>query len=171
MIAQAHDLVIGRWGARYRNLVLPCAVGRGGVGAKRGEGDGITPIGVWRIAEVRYRADRMPKPDFCAMIRATRPADIWSDDPKDPRYNNGLRLRSHPFSHEALHRPDPLYNLLAVLDFNRPDTKPGAGSAIFLHVWRKPRHPTGGCIAFSPDVLRFILATWTPASRVVIPPV
>jgi L,D-peptidoglycan transpeptidase YkuD (ErfK/YbiS/YcfS/YnhG family) len=44
---------------------------------------------------------------------------------------------------------------------------PGRGSAIFLHVWRKPRHPTAGCIAFARDDLAWILAHWQRASRVV----
>jgi L,D-peptidoglycan transpeptidase YkuD (ErfK/YbiS/YcfS/YnhG family) len=45
---------------------------------------------------------------------------------------------------------------------------PGRGSAIFLHVWRRPRHPTAGCIAFARADLAFILARWTPRSRVVV---
>ncbi len=119
---------------------------------------------------VKYRADRMPAPRFAGAKGMIGPADIWSDDPKDIRYNKGLESRDHPFSHESLFRGDPLYDLLAVLDFNGPVVKPGAGSAIFLHIWRSSRQPTQGCIAFAPDVLRYILASWDAAARVVIAP-
>jgi L,D-peptidoglycan transpeptidase YkuD (ErfK/YbiS/YcfS/YnhG family) len=98
---------------------------------------------------------------------AIGPACGWSDDPTDPDYNRPVR-RPHRFGHEALRRPDPLYDLVAVLDWNRKPAVPGRGSAIFLHVWRKPRHPTEGCIAFRHADLRWILDRWTPRSRVVV---
>jgi L,D-peptidoglycan transpeptidase YkuD (ErfK/YbiS/YcfS/YnhG family) len=158
-----HDLVVGRWGARFRGRALPCAIGRGGIGDKRGEGDGITPAGVHRIEAVLRRADRGPT----GGARAIGPRDGWSDDPRDPGYNAPVR-RPHRFRHEALRRADRLYDAVAVLDWNRHPPVPGRGSAIFLHLWRKPRHPTEGCIAFARRDLDWILARWTPRSRVVV---
>ncbi|MFQ5437775.1 MAG: L,D-transpeptidase [Paracoccaceae bacterium] len=170
MTPRAGDLVIGRLGARFHGHRLPCAIGRGGIGRKRCEGDGITPTGCWRITGVGFRADRMSAPTFHGPIYPIGPADIWSDDPNDPAYNHGLRSRNHRFSHERLFRADPIYDLVAFLDFNQFRPIPGAGSALFLHPWRRPRHPTAGCIAFAPQALLFILGNWTPQSRVVIPP-
>ncbi len=159
------DLVVGRTGARFGGRRFACAVGRGGIGVKRGEGDGITPAGVHRLEAVLVRRDRLR----FAGASAIGPRDGWSDDPRDPDYNCRV-LRPHRFGCEALRRADPLYDLVGVLDFNRGPVGRGAGSAIFLHVWRKPRHPTEGCIAFArPDLLR-ILAGWTPWSRVVVRP-
>jgi len=170
VIERIQDLVVTRWGARYRGLRFPCAIGRGGIGPKHREGDGITPIGQFRIAAIGYRPDRMDAPASCLPTFAIGPTDIWSDDPDDPAYNHHQSARCHPYSHERLHRPDPLYDMIAVLDFNWPRSTPGAGSAIFLHNWRKPRHPTAGCVAFAPDGLALILATWRPDARVVIRP-
>jgi L,D-peptidoglycan transpeptidase YkuD (ErfK/YbiS/YcfS/YnhG family) len=164
----AFDLVVGKWGARYRGQVFPCAVGRGGIGQKQGEGDGITPKGRWQITGAGYRADRLVRPDFAFPNHRIGPTDIWSDDAADPAYNHHVAVRAHPFSHEKLRRTDPLYDIYAILDFNWPNSVPGAGSAIFLHAWRKPRHPTEGCVAFAPDVLRYILESWETRSRVVI---
>lgn len=163
------DLVVTRWAARYRGLVLPCATGIGGIGIKQGEGDGKTPVGSWRIMMAYYRRDRMQYPDFPVPVQAIGPADLWSDDPRDPAYNHHIRSRRYPFSHERLGRSDPMYDIFAVLDFNWPKSIPGGGSAIFLHTWRKPRHPTAGCIAFAPEVLRYILQSWSPTARVVVP--
>jgi len=165
---RAFDLIIAGGRARYHGLSFPCAVGRGGIGRKKGEGDGITPQGCWRIGEVWYRPDRVARPLFRGPVHEIGPRDIWSDDPRDPAYNTAARGPGYKFSHENLRRTDALYDMLAVLDYNWPDATPGKGSAIFLHVWRKPRHPTEGCVAFAPDVLRFIIESWRPASRVVI---
>ena len=71
-------------------------------------------------------------------------------------------------SHERLARADRLYDIFLVTDWNWPDAVPGTGSAIFVHVWRRPRNPTAGCLAFRPDHLRWILARWTPRSRIFV---
>lgn len=155
--------MVGRWGARFRGRRIACAIGRGGIGRKRREGDGVTPAGSHRIEAVRVRADRLR----VAGARPIGPADGWSDDPADPAYNRPVR-RPHRFGHEALRRSDRQYDLVAVLDFNRRPVVPGRGSAIFLHVWRRPRHPTAGCVAFRQADLAWILAHWGPRSRVVI---
>lgn len=162
------DLIVTKWGARYRGSVLPCAIGRGGIGQKQGEGDGITPVGNFEISEVQYRSDRL---DFEAPNILQKPIglmDVWSDDPKDPDYNHGVSAFDHPFSHEKLRRADGLYDAFGVLDFNWPIATTGAGSAIFIHAWRKPRHPTEGCIAFNRSDLIWIFQSWEKNARVVI---
>jgi L,D-peptidoglycan transpeptidase YkuD (ErfK/YbiS/YcfS/YnhG family) len=161
--AGREDLVVGRWSARYLGRRFPVSVGRGGIGVKRGEGDGVTPRGRLRLEAVLVRADR-GAPGFGAAIG---PGLGWSDDPRDPCYNRPVR-RPHAFSHEAMRRADRQYDLVAVTDWNRDPVVPGAGSAIFLHVWRRPRHPTAGCIAFAAGDLAWILARWTPRSRVIV---
>lgn len=168
MIAQFDDLVVTRWGARFQGRRYPCAIGRGGIGVKQGEGDGITPLGTYRLGGVGYRSDRI---GFDAPALDCWPiglCDIWSDDPRDPDYNQGITARGHRFSHERLRRADPLYDIFAIVDYNWPDSVAGKGSAIFLHKWRKPRHPTEGCIAFAEDDLVAILAGWTARSRLII---
>lgn len=164
--ARPGDLVVTRWGARFLNRHFPCSTGRGGIGEKRQEGDGVTPLGRHRIEAVLHRPDRVPR-TTTGQGRAILPFDGWSDDPKDPAYNRMVH-RPHRFSHEALRRPDRQYDLLAVLDWNRAPPVPGKGSAIFLHVWRRPRHPTAGCIAFRRADLAFILARMGPRARVVV---
>ncbi|MBR9864558.1 MAG: L,D-transpeptidase family protein [Rhodobacteraceae bacterium] len=168
MRAGFDDLVVTKWGARFQGRRFCCAVGRGGIGVKRGEGDGITPLGTYRLGGVGYRSDRV---SFDAPALDCWPinlVDIWSDDPRDPWYNQEIRARSHRFSHEKLRRADPLYDIFAIVDYNWPDAKAGAGSAIFLHKWRKPRHPTEGCIAFDELDLVEILSGWTERSRLII---
>ncbi|MEM6664113.1 MAG: L,D-transpeptidase family protein, partial [Pseudomonadota bacterium] len=69
---------------------------------------------------------------------------------------------------DRMRRGDPLYDICAVTDQNFAPAVPGRGSAIFVHLWRKPRHPTAGCIAFRRADLEWILARWTTRSRLII---
>jgi len=140
-----------------------CSVGRGGVGEKSGEGDGITPIGCFDLLGRYYRPDRM-RP-IGSSIGLT---DVWSDDPQDPHYNTLQTKSPYPFGHETLRRSDPLYNLIGDVSFNRAPPAAGTGSAIFLHIWRSPRYPTEGCIAFDQRDLSFILERWTDLSRIIV---
>ncbi len=159
------DLVIGRWGARFMGRRFACSIGRGGFTHDKREGDGASPIGVHKIVGMLYRADRIERPADWA--RPIGPFDLWSDDPRDPDYNLITRT-PHGFSHEALHRPDPLYDLILLTNWNWPHAQAGRGSAIFIHQWRRPRFPTAGCAAFARDDLRWIAARLRPESRVIL---
>ncbi|MBM7067155.1 L,D-transpeptidase [Actibacterium sp. 188UL27-1] len=159
------DLVVGRWGVRFRGRHFPAAIGKGGLTRDKREGDGATPCGAHRIVGLLYRPDRVARPTDWAV--AIRPGDLWSDDPRDPDYNLMVRT-PHRFSHEQLRRADPLYDMVLLTDWNWPEGRRGRGSAIFLHAWRKPRHPTEGCIAFRPDHLAWIVRRIGYETRVII---
>ncbi|WP_114965271.1 L,D-transpeptidase family protein [Alkalilacustris brevis] len=159
------DLVVTRWGCRFRGRVFPCSIGRGGFAANKREGDGATPLGVHRITGLLYRADRVAgMPGWAQPIG---PRDLWSDDPGDSAYNQPVRA-PYPCSAERLRRADPLYDMVLLTSWNWPDPQPGRGSAIFLHVWRGPRVPTAGCVALRRDHLRWIIAHISPGARVVV---
>lgn len=159
------DLVVTRVGCRFRGRWFPCAIGRGGFTPDKHEGDGATPLGVLRVTGLLYRPDRvagMPR-----WAHPIGPRDLWSDDPGDAAYNQPVRA---PYGHSAerLRRADPLYDMVLLTDWNWPLARPGKGSAIFLHVWRGPRVPTAGCVAFRRDHLRWIIGHLSPGARVVV---
>ena len=54
------------WGAGARRA----AIGPGGIAVKGGEGDGITPRGIFPVREIFYRADRIAKPRYALPLRA-----------------------------------------------------------------------------------------------------
>lgn len=163
--ARAHDLVVSRRGeARFYGRRLPCAVGRSGFFQEKREGDRASPIGAFHLEFGLYRPDRIHPPGGALPWAPIRPGDGWSDDPEDPAYNLPVR-RPHPWRHERLWRADPLYDLVVVFDANRTPIRPGCGSALFLHVWRRPRFPTEGCIAFARDDLAWVLYRWRKDSR------
>ena len=160
------DLVLTPMGVRFGGITYPCTIGRGGVRTGKREGDGATPRGVHRITGMLFRPDRIAPP--APWARPIGPRDLWCDDPAHPAYNRPVRA---PFaaSHERLRRADRLYDLVLLTDWNAGGV-PGAGSAIFLHRWRKPGHPTEGCIAFRPDHLRRLSARIRPGARLLVYP-
>ncbi|WP_226780359.1 L,D-transpeptidase family protein [Oceaniglobus trochenteri] len=158
-------MVLTPRGLRFRGRLLPCSIGRGGIRTDKREGDGATPAGLHRITGLLYRPDRIAPPAPWAL--PIRPGDLWSDAPDAPDYNTLVRAPYH-HSHEALRRADRLYDLILLTDWNWPRARPGRGSAIFLHRWRKPGHPTEGCIAMAPPLLRWLAATALPGTRLVV---
>lgn len=160
------DLVLTPRGIRFRGRVFPCSIGKGGLSAAKGEGDGATPTGTHRIEGLWYRPDRLARPADWA--RPIGPADLWCDDPGHPAYNHHARAPLAA-SHERLRRADPLYDLILTTDWNWPDATPGRGSAIFLHQWRRPRFGTEGCIAFARAHLIWIAARAARGTRLIVP--
>ncbi|SFR36334.1 L,D-transpeptidase family protein [Litoreibacter janthinus] len=161
------DLVVTRWGTRFLGQVIPCSIGKGGICANKREGDGATPVGTHRIVGMLYRPDRINQP--AAWAKPIGPADLWSDDPNRPDYNHPVRA-PYTGSHEALRRADRLYDLVLLTDWNYPNSISGNGSAIFIHRWRKPRHPTEGCVAYSAENLLWIARNVELGTRVIVRP-
>lgn len=159
------DLVLTPMGLRFGGRVLPCTVGRGGVSDAKAEGDGATPVGVHRLIGMLYRPDRMARPaDWALPIRMQ---DGWSDDVADPDYNL-MVTRPHGFGHERLWRADPLYDLIILTDWNWPQARKGAGSAIFVHQWRGPGKATEGCVAMCRADLHWLARRIRVETRLVV---
>ncbi|MFS4581841.1 L,D-transpeptidase family protein [Phaeobacter sp. C3_T13_0] len=159
-------MVLTPKGMRFAGRILPCSIGRGGLSNHKFEGDGATPTGSHRIVGMLYRPDRIRRPvDWAEPIG---PLDLWSDASEAAEYNEHVRA-PYAASHEALRRADPLYDLVLITDWNWPIAKPGRGSAIFLHQWRRPGYPTEGCIAFSRENLHWLAEQIAPETRLVIP--
>ena len=137
-------------------LTVCCALGRSGIAGSKREGDGATPLGRWRPVVVYYRADRLPCPATRLLTLSLSPEDGWCDDPADRRYNRPVHL-PYDGRHERLWRADRLYDVIVVLDYNLAHPRPGAGSAIFLHIAGPGFPPTAGCIAVAPEAMRRLL--------------
>ena len=144
-----------------------CAIGPGGIARKNSEGDGVTPIGIFPIRHVLYRADRLARPPTTLPLFEIAPDDGWCDAPDDPAYNRPVKL-PWPASAERLWREDHVYDVVVVLGFNDDPVLPGKGSAIFLHLARPDYAATAGCVALAlPDMLA-ALAQLRPGDAVEI---
>ena len=160
-------MVLTPTGLLYRGRRFPVTIGRGGIVRKKRESDGGTPAGTHRIVGMLYRPDRIAASALPVWASPIGLNDLWCDDPKHKSYNHMVRA---PFkaSHEKLRRADPLYDLILLTDWNWPKAKPGKGSAIFLHTWRRPGAPTAGCLAFSRRDLMWIARNISPGTRVIV---
>jgi L,D-peptidoglycan transpeptidase YkuD (ErfK/YbiS/YcfS/YnhG family) len=142
---------------RYGDRVVDCAIGRGGAcdADDKREGDGRTPRGIWPIRAALLRPDRGAIAPANLAWRWLRRDDGWSDAPEDPAYNRPVR-HPHGWSAERLWRDDGLYDVILVLGHNDDPPRPGAGSAIFLHL--REGDATEGCVALSAAAMSDLLA-------------
>jgi L,D-peptidoglycan transpeptidase YkuD (ErfK/YbiS/YcfS/YnhG family) len=126
--------------------LIPCAIGRSGIGRGKIEGDGKTPAGRFAILWFYFRPDSgfRPRRNFCAL--PLRPDSAWCDDAGDRNYNRPVRL-PYGKSREGMWREDHLYDVVGVLDYNIRPRVDRRGSAIFFHLARPDRSPTAGCVA------------------------
>ncbi len=144
-----------------------CALGRGGIAEKSGEGDGITPLGAFPLRRVFYRPDRIERPATGLAVVALREHHGWCDDLADAAYNSLISL---PFaaSHEIMWRDDGLYDLVVETGYNDRPVIAGKGSAIFIHIARPQYAPTEGCVAMAREDLLEMLAGCGCGDRLVI---
>lgn len=159
------DLVLTPRGARFQGQTYPCSIGKGGVSARKREGDGATPTGTHHIVGMLYRADRLRAPN--GWSTPIGPSDLWSDASGRPDYNHPV-CAPYSHSHERLRRADPLYDIVWITDWNYPEATAGKGSAIFLHQWRRPHYPTEGCIAFRREHLLRLSRQIEPGTRLIV---
>ena len=142
---------------RYKNLKFKCTLGRAGVGKKKIEGDNITPIGVYKILNVYYRKDRIKNLNTKFKINQITKNMGWCDDPKSKKYNQLIKIPSN-YSHEKLYKRDNVYDLIAVLDYNKNPTIKNKGSAIFIHLTKIYKKKTAGCIGLKEKNLLKLLS-------------
>jgi L,D-peptidoglycan transpeptidase YkuD (ErfK/YbiS/YcfS/YnhG family) len=149
----------------FGDIDMLCVIGKGGscLAPDKREGDGCTPLGNWPVRGVLLRRDRfmlrsMPRIPW----RWIRANDGWSDDAADAAYNRPVSL-PRSFSAETLLRDDHAYDAIVVLGHNDRPPVPGAGSAIFFHIWVEAR-PTEGCVAVAAENMLHVVPLLTPAT-------
>ena len=118
---------------------------------RKREGDRRAPAGVFAITALFGAADH-------ALARSARlpylgvTDDLKAIDDPASRYYNRIVEQSTVTeidwqSHEDMRRDDGCYAIGAVVAHNNPNPVAGAGSCVFIHVWRSPGVPTAGCTA------------------------
>ncbi len=133
-----------------------------GVFRLKREGDGCSPAGVFRLPLAFGDA---PTSNCRLNYIPITEALLAVDDPKSQFYNqivDSACVTKDWASTEFMRRADGLYRCGIVVAHN-PASEPGAGSCIFIHLWRGPGQPTSGCTAMSEANLLRILAWLDPA--------
>jgi L,D-peptidoglycan transpeptidase YkuD (ErfK/YbiS/YcfS/YnhG family) len=155
---------------RLAGEAIPVNLGRNGMGWGRGlhaadqagpvkrEGDGRAPAGVFPLALAFGAADELPPPAKGFPYLHTLPTTYCVEDTRSKYYNqiidaNDVKMTSWERWSE-MQRKDGLFRWGVVVRQNGPDIKVGAGSCVFLHVWRGRRQPTAGCTAMPVDQIQ-----------------
>lgn len=151
-----------RRGERWHPRGRPCYgyIGRAGLTARKREGDGATPMGLYTLGPAFGLA---PKPPARMPYRAITPGSFWVDDPLSPQYNQWIEKSGSQTwkSAERLMDFPKEYELALVVGYNTRSRVPYRGSAIFLHVGDKP---TAGCVALPRPALMRLLRRLSPAA-------
>ncbi len=133
--------------------------------AEKRDGDGKTPMGVFRLGTAFGRGHRPVGVRWS--WRVSGEADRWVDDPSSPYYNRWATSTEIAGAHaEVLARSDGLYDLALVVEHNSDPVVAGAGSAIFVHL--SDGSATAGCIAFGRSELLTVLRWLDPAAAPVL---
>jgi L,D-peptidoglycan transpeptidase YkuD (ErfK/YbiS/YcfS/YnhG family) len=134
------------------------------------EGDRRSPKGVFELFDsYGYRPAQLVNIRF--PYTQITPDMTCIDDARSEYYNRiatssdaGLDSLNMP-SHEDMLRGDDLYKYLIMVGHNTTGTKRGAGSCIFIHIWKDERTPTAGCTAVAEPVMLQILGWLDPAKK------
>lgn len=154
---------------KYEEIfTCPALVGKNGPG-KQSEGDTKTPLGTWTIQEAYGIND-----DPGSLLPYTKVTDdmYWcATGDNSTNYNQLIYGSDDPtadHTHDEHLMDYPIrYAYFLDLGYNQA-CAPYAGNAIFLHCWKDPETPTGGCVAVSEESMITILRTVTPGTSVSI---
>lgn len=163
--------VIGKDGAAWGVGLHGEGAPAGRTGPVKREGDGKSPAGAFALRGSYGYAAAAPAG---ARLPYTALDKRWQcvDDPASKHYDLILDKTTVDIdwkSAEEMRRKDELYAWVVDVAHN-PARSPGAGSCIFLHVWRNERSGTAGCTAMPEPQLARLLATLDPSAVFVLLP-
>ncbi|MCB9686520.1 MAG: L,D-transpeptidase family protein [Alphaproteobacteria bacterium] len=140
-------------------------------GRQKQEGDDRAPAGVFALGDAWGYAAGAP-PTWTWPYHATGPRDLWVEDPGFPHYNEHLLVEGdRPLvdweAASVMRARDPSHALKVFVAHNAPpDAVPGAGSAIFLHIWRDDgARATAGCTSMARPDLEELVGWLDPAAH------
>lgn len=147
------------WGLGAAGLEKPAIYG------EKREGDGRSAAGVFEIPAAFGIAGTPPSGVALPWLECT-PTLRGVDDPASRYYNRIVDETTIPDkdwnSAEIMRRPDGLYDIGAVIGHNSQGLA-GAGSCIFLHIWKGPGQGTAGCTAMQRSEVLLTLKWLDPA--------
>ncbi|HWU78426.1 MAG TPA: hypothetical protein VN043_18165 [Rhodanobacter sp.] len=173
----------GRHGWVEAGIPAPVTIGRHGAGWGLGlnaprrdgplkhEGDSRSPAGVFRIGQVFGYAARA---DTTMPYRALSATDYCVDVVGASHYNrivdanvvgaDAVKGSTEPMRRDIHLDGDQHYRLGFEIEQNW-QSRPGAGSCIFGHLWSSPTDATVGCTAMAPAVMQSLVAWLRPQRK------
>ncbi|STX52159.1 Uncharacterized protein conserved in bacteria [Legionella busanensis] len=145
---KANMTLCQRQGSIWKPMFLTsfrAVIGKNGIASigKKKESDLKTPAGLYPIGEAFGTKPLALKMDY----KYITVNDKFIDDVNSRYYNRWVSGSKNAKSYESM-LIEP-YTYGAVINYNMKPIIKGAGSAIFIHLWRSPNTPTAGCIALN----------------------
>jgi D-alanyl-D-alanine dipeptidase len=152
------------WGVGLHPARLP--------GPRKQDGDGRSPAGIFRLPYCfgyappeAVRAVRLP------YVQCTDSVECVEDTNSD--YYNIVKDRLSAAKvdwkkSEKMWRDDGEYRLGVFVENNSEPVEPGAGSCVFLHIWKGPGVPTNGGTAMSAGAIESLVGWLDPRSTPVL---
>lgn len=141
-------------------------------GVPKSEGDGKSPAGVFALGRAFGTAEALPSDARGFPYLQTRASTYCVEDVRSNFYNQIIDARDVTRTSwekwSELRRRDGLFDWGVIVRQNDPEPQRGAGSCVFLHVWRGPRVPTSGCTAMARERIQVILRWLDPAAHPVL---
>ena len=165
IVAGPLPAVVGKrgvaWGMGEPGLPNP------GVYPDKNEGDGRSPAGIFRLSGAFGTSPQAPPGVKLPWLECT-PTLRGVDDVKSKYYNRIVDEDTIPDkdwdSAEIMRRDDGAYEMGVLIDHNA-GRRAGAGSCIFLHLWKGPDQGTAGCTALAREDILKILTWLDPAMK------
>lgn len=155
-VVTASPVVVGKNGLGW-GLGIGPALPRGSDEPVKKEGDGKAPAGVFQIGA----AFGVAAPGGSWPFRTLKATTECVDDTASTHYNQTLENDTVAVDWKSSEKmaSEALYRLGAFVEHNTSATQVGAGSCIFMHVWREQGRGTAGCTAFDEAALRGVLTS------------
>lgn len=135
------------------------------------EGDWKAPAGVFEIGAAFGYPETFPVQKGQPYIQV-KTGELWVADTTSPYYNQHISLGGRApetdwEKHEQMRLGDPCHSLKLFIAHNAPpNVHPGAGSAIFFHIWReKGTLPSSGCIVAERPAIEHLVSWVDPAKH------
>ena len=153
----------GKW-----RLVLEteAIIGKNGLGKTR-EGDGKTPVGVFRFVKA---FGILENPGAKIEYTQVDESDYWVDDSGSKYYNQFIendKVESDWMSAEHILEYGESYHYVLATSFNIEGI-PGVGSAVFLHCTSAYAEATAGCVAIPEVYMREVIKQVEPQCVLII---
>lgn len=163
--AYAYEKVNGMWQTALKPM--DTVLGSRGLAYDKKEGDKKSPIGVFPLAR---GFGRVENPGTNLSYTQFVKNDFWVDDIHSAYYNTYQKgpANGRWDSAENLYAIGEVYKYFVAVEYNTNNPIPGAGSAIFMHIWKDKDSPTAGCTAMSEENLLDIIRWLDPAKSPVL---
>ena len=142
-------------------------------GLQKAEGDGRAPAGIFALRQAFGYLPRQLRLPYLQMTAGHYCVDV----PQSAHYNQIIDTSitgeaaaegsTEPMRRDLHVNGDQLYKLGVVVEDN-PNNVSGAGSCIFMHLWRSPSSATAGCTAMPEGKLDALLQWLDPEKQPVM---